>query len=85
VNCDECGLAEQIDGRTKACEDGRGCPIPQPDADGARALSLRARLVALPAGVSGEWLLDRLGAGLWDLEMISVIEEEVARGCDDGR
>jgi hypothetical protein len=39
---------------------------------------LRARLAALPPNIAGGWLLDRLGASDWDVEMICVIEAAMA-------
>lgn len=79
VSCEACREAQQVDGLTPDCETVKGCLIPPLDEAGARVMQLRDKLVRLKDLMDAGTVLRMYGAGVEDLELLAVLEDEIRK------
>jgi len=72
-----------VDDIIPPCLTGQGCLIPPPGANGMRALELRSLIIRLRKLIDPGTVCRYFKAGLEDLELLAVIEDELKED-DDG-
>jgi len=77
VSCETCREIYEVDEVAPDCQTERGCPIPQLSPDEARIIEIRKKIQALSGLVPAEVVLRMYSATLDDLELLSVVEEEL--------
>lgn len=66
-----------MDGIAPDCQSERGCPIPELGPAGAKVLHLRGLLMRLHGLVDAGTICRMVDAGLEDLELLAVVEDEL--------
>ena len=81
MSCEACREAHQVDGVTPGCETGQGCLIPPLDERGSRVMQIRDMLVRLKDLVDAGTVLRMYGAGIDDLELLALLEDEIRKNA----